>query len=112
VAARFMLARAAPAGVPGETTSNEIGARPAADTLTVWAGRVVKPVDSHNMTLIFGETVRDIVSIAAIGGQPLHPHARLFLQPRDKASQFAACVPGVRHHTPSTAPCRARARSN
>jgi len=36
-----MLAQAAPAGVPGGTTSNEIGTRPAADTLTVWAGMVV-----------------------------------------------------------------------
>ena len=55
-----------------------------------------EPVDSHNMTLIFGETVRDIVPIAAIDGKSLHPHAPLFLQSRDKAGQFAACVPGMR----------------
>ena len=48
------------------------------------------------MTLIFGETVRDIVPIAAIDGKSLHPHAPLFLQSRDKAGQFAACVPGMR----------------
>src|SRR5690348_2964069 len=112
VAAVFMAAQAAPAGVPGGTTSSVIGSRlPAVVTLTVWWGMVVN------------QSTRAKWPLSAVSRCGISSHSSRWTASRCTRTPGRASSAAIRagsseralrecgHHPPSTAPRRLSAGS-